>query len=347
MSLAIEPPGAIYIRSEVIFPAVIRVLRFEMMPHKVPGFSVNLLHIFIFIWIITAIILLTRYAIRFRKAYWTALALNYAPDEEAEAVLEEITGKVNNPKKRGRVFRTVIQVPFTVGIKPYIYLPECVEFTRDELRTVLRHEWKHIQGKDYLIKFVMRFINYVLWWNPLAYTLRKNVSFALELRCDYFAVGASGVDYKYFECALYRLGKDQSQDLAFVNALIDSEDEFVDRMKTLEMRMNDNKKHKRILATVCFYLSVVVLFFLSYMFLIMPATWASDFEHVCIEKDISCTYSEEAFRAEENFLVDNGDGTFSLYIDGQHVLDTENTSLEMFAFIPILTRENWQRHGED
>jgi len=342
MFLAVEPPGAIYIRSEVIFPAVVRILRFKIL-HEVFGFSVNLIHIFIFIWVVVAIVLMTRYVTRFRKAYWTALSLNYAPDEEAEAVLEEITGEVKDPKKRGRVFRTAIQVPFTVGIKPYIYLPEGVELSCAELRTVLRHEWKHIQSKDYLIEFLMRFINYALWWNPLTYMLRKNVSFALELRCDYFAVGSSGMDYEYYESALYRLGEDKPRNLVLVNALVNSEDEFVDRFKTLEMRMRDTK-HRRTLTIVCFYLSIIVLFVLSYMFLVIPAHWESDFEHVdYIERQPAYYYSEEAYRAEEAFIVDNSDGTFSLYVDGQHVKDiTENTCQEILAFFPVRIREGGQ-----
>jgi len=220
-------------------------------------------------------------------------------------------------------------------------LPDSVEFTPDELRTVLRHEWKHIQNKDFLIEFVMRFISYVFWWNPLAYILRRNVSFAMELRCDYFAVGTSDTDYNHYKNALYRISGEKRREI-IGNALVNSEDVFLDRLKTLALRMKDNP-HKRTLATVCFYLSIVGLFLSSYIFIILPAHWESSYEHVAdgIERPISCAYSEEAFRAEENFLVDNGDGTFSLYIDGQHVEDRNIDDMppDIFTFLPIRTSE--------
>jgi len=336
MFLAIDLPGTTHIFSDVIFPAVVRLLRYEVIFYAGIGLSVNILHISLLIWGAGCIILLTRYAIRYWNAYWTALALNYAPDEEAEAILAEIIGQ----EKRGRVFRTPIKVPFTLGIKPYIYLPEGVDFTPDELRTILRHEWKHIQSKDYLIEFMMRFINYVFWWNPLAYVLRKNVSFAMELRCDYFAVGTSDVEYNHYKNGLRRICGEKPRDLVPVSGLINSEDEFVDRFKTLALCKRDKTRKRRTLASVCFYLLTGALFVSSYMFLILPAHWESAFEHVdCIDQQPECFYSEEAFRAEENYLIDNGDGTFSLYINGQHILDTADTSLEMFTFLPTRTRE--------
>jgi len=340
MFFAIDLPGTTHIFSAVIFPTVVRFLRYEVIFSERMGLSMNILHISLLIWGAGFIVLLTRYAIRYWKAYWTALALNYAPDEEAEAILAEISGPT---KKRGRVFRTPIKVPFTVGIKPYIYLPEGVQFTQDELRTILRHEWKHIQSKDFLVEFVMRFISYVFWWNPLVYVLRKNVSFAMELRCDYFAVGTSEIDYNHYKNGLRRICGEKPKALVPVSGLINAEAEFVDRFKTLALCARDKTRRRRTLVSVCFYLLVVGLFFSSYIFLVLPAHWESAFEHVDdgIERPIECAYSEEAFRAVENFIIDNGDGTFSLYIDGQHVEDrnVEDMSQEALAFLPIRTRE--------
>jgi len=87
----------------------------------------------------------------------------------------------------------------------------------------------------------------------------------------------------------------------------------------------------------------MLLFWFSYMFLILPATWASDLEHVDdgIERPISHIYadiSQEAFRAEDTFIVDNGNGTFSLYVNGHHVWDTDDSSQELFSFLPMRAR---------
>jgi len=333
------PSGAIHISSEVVFPLVISFLRYEIIASSMFGLSVNVLHILFFIWGAVSIALLTRYAFLYRKAFQLADLLEYAPDEEAETILAEITG----PKVCGRVFRTQYKIPATCGFKPHIYLPKGVDFTQDELRAVLRHEWKHIRNKDYLVTCFMCFLCCIFWWNPLVYVLRRNVLFALEVRCDYFAVDTPK-NLKYFTSALLRIyHMSPKESIIIGNALTSSNAENLDRFKLLALRFNSKTRKKRTLAYICFYLVSVVLFLSSYLFLILPATWASDFEHVDIERPIDCIYSEKAYRAEENFIVDNGDGTFSLYIDGQHMKDfniyTDYFSQDIFTFFPIQTHE--------
>jgi len=171
------PSGAIRISSEAILPTVIRFLRYEMIPYTVFGFSVYVLHIFFLIWGTVSIIFLIKYVLLWRRVLKLTGKLASEPDKEAEAILAEITGS----KVHGRVFRTPFETPATSGYKPHIYLPKGVDFTHDELRVILKHEWKHIRSKDYLITYLMHILCCIFWWNPLVYALKSNVSFVQEV----------------------------------------------------------------------------------------------------------------------------------------------------------------------
>jgi len=325
MFVVIRIPGSKLVHSEVVFPAIVNFLRFEIIP------PLNVLHILIFVWIAVAVILLARYVVQYCKAYQTAMALTYIRDENAELILSEI---IDSPKW-GRVFRTHVKVPFTAGIKPYIYLPSGVDFTDDELRTILKHEWKHIQNKDYLIKFIMYLICSIFWWNPVVFLLKRNVFFAQELRSDHYAV--SDTDYDHYMSGIHRFGEVGKDIPSMGNALVSAKDGVTDRFKILAMRERDKSRGKQVLINVCFFVVAAALLVSSYMFTVQPAFWESP----CVEASAECFYSElyEVYRAEENFIIDNGDGTFSLYIDGQHAWDTDDASQEIFTFLPIRERE--------
>ena len=341
------PSGAIIIESEVIFPAIVRFLRYEIIPYTMFGFSVNVLRTLFFLWGTVSFVLLIKYAILWRRVFKLTDKLTHEPDEEAEAILAEISG----PQVRGRVFRAPFDTPATSGYKPHIYLPKGVDFTHDELRAILKHEWKHIRSKDYLITYLVHFLCCIFWWNPLVYVLKSNVFFALEVSCDNFVI-ATSKDLKYFTSALLRIyEKPRQGNMIFTgNAFVSLKNHDADRYELLALRFSDKPRKKRVLAHVCFYLAVGILFLTSYMFLILPATWASDYGHVAIDKPIDCTYSVEAHRAEYPFLVDNSDGTFSLYVDGQHVMDmnpiTDDVDQNIFAFLPIITREEWESNED-
>jgi hypothetical protein len=122
------------------------------------------------------------------------------------------------------------------------------------------------------------------------------------------------------------------------NALISNDDELVDRLKVLALR--GESRSKRILTNTCYSIVIVALFLASYMFTILPAFWESPDVPISVE-DFTEEYKEGGgiFKAEENFAVDNGDGTFSLYIDGKFVQHIDSTS-EIFGLLPVRTKES-------
>ena len=332
MFVFVRLPGSVIIRSEVFFPAIVNFFRFEIIP------PINVLHVIISIWIAVAIILSIRYAGKCVKVYLLVSRLADDRDEKAEAILIDRIGA----RKDVRVFRTFLAEPIAVAFKPYIYLPRGVEFTDDELRVILRHEWKHLHNKDHLVNLIMEFISFIFWWNPLVNLLKKNISYSRELTCDYFAFAENPEEDRYnLVSAIYRLGSAEETKVVG-SRLVGAKDEFVDRIKTWDL-YGDKKSHKkRIVANICFFVIAAVMFVVSYMFVIQPAFMESELVHIGIVDDIiapiECYYSEEVYRADENFIYDNGDGTFSLYIGGQYVMTRDSLDTENHAFIPVRIR---------
>jgi hypothetical protein len=175
----------------------------------------------------------------------------------------------------------------------------------------------------------------------MVYVLRRNFIFAQELKSDLFAVSEKK-DFKHYLKGLRLLNgvkkKNANVEYEQANAFIgDDGDGLADRLKVLALKSDSRKK--RILTNVCYSVVVFALFIVSYMFTIHPAFWDA-FDVPVSAEVFTEEYNEGGgiFKAEENFLIDNGDGTFSLYINGQFVIYTDETN-ENINWFPIRTRE--------
>jgi len=330
MVLVIEIPGTATVLSESIYPAIVGFLRREVLPHSLFGLPLTVVYVFIIIWVVVAFCLIVAYLFDYVRNYGSLLNWmgSYERDEHAESLLTEIVGT----KQVFRVYRNgSFSSAIAAAFRPYIVLPE-VHLDDDELRVILMHEWKHIRDKDYLSGIIVNLICYAFWWNPLVYVLRRNFRFAQELKCDHYAVSDKD-DFHHFLDSLLAMDKAQKKnpknpvDKGF-NSYITGDDGLVDRLKTLALREKDESRTRKSILTNVFYSTLIfTLFVVSYMFNILPATWESPDVLVPAE-DFREEYNESGaiFRSEESFLIDNGDGTFSLFIEGQFAGNIDDTN---------------------
>jgi len=307
-------PGSTIILSENFFPAIVNFSVYEIIPHRVFGMTVNVINTFLAVWVIVTIVLAAKCLLLYKRQYKAIMLLtSFCPrDRDAEEMLAEIVGS----KKHLCVYRTLIDMPFTAGFKPYIFLPENIDFPPDELRVVLEHEWKHCRDRDYIMSIVTNAICVFFWWNPLVYVLKRNVHFAVELKCDYFAI--SDKDYDHYVNSVYRLdglldpkGKYTSKDKPVGEHTFDSDS---DREKALVLHKDAHSHSKRILANMCFCVVMGILFLSSYTFVFQPIFWESP--DVSTSADTFSEWNYEAYKADENFIVDNEDGTFHSILTG-------------------------------
>jgi beta-lactamase regulating signal transducer with metallopeptidase domain len=340
MFIFIEIPGMVIILSGTFYPAIISFLRIELMTLTLgaSAFSVSIASLLVCVWAVMAFVLTVRYSydyfikIRPVMRFWG----RGERDEYAESLLAGIIGH----DKKFRVFRNgCLNTAIATAFKPYIVLPK-VDFSPDSLRVVLLHEWKHIQDKDYLTGIIIELICCLLWWNPMVHVLKRNFRFALELKCDQFAV-ANQEDFMHYIRALTLLQNLENEKIARrtnypgASAFIEADDGLQDRITVLYMR-KDESRRKQILINMCYSVAIVALFVFSYMFTILPAFWVPS--DVPIAETFKGEYREGdgIFLMDEIFLIDNGDGLFLLYVEGQFVMYVDGAS-DVMSWLSIRT----------
>ncbi|MCL1862564.1 MAG: M56 family metallopeptidase [Defluviitaleaceae bacterium] len=333
MFVAVTIPDTVVVFSETLYPAIVNVLMREF-------FSISILHVLVCAWVMGTVWLSARYFYKYISNFRPILNRlgSYERDEYAESLLADIIGSDKHfCVFRNGGFRTAAATAF----RPHIILPK-VEFSPDELRVVLLHEWKHIQDKDYLTDMVVDVICCVFWWNPLVYVLRSNFRFVTELKSDQFAV-SNKTDFRHYLMGLQLLdgtknneATEEGLECGAIKALTRDGDGLADRLRILAMR--GESRSKMLLTNICYSILIVALFIGSYMFLVVPMHWESSYIPVSAY-DFTEEYSEGGgiFRVEEHFLVDNENGTFSLYIDGIFVMYVDYDS-DFVNWTPIRGR---------
>lgn len=340
MFVVLRMPGAVVIHSGTLYPAIINLLRHDIVPLTVFGLPINVGNVFICVWAIGAVWLVTRYFYDYICKFNPVM--NWFETSNRDRYAETLLADMIGYDKHFRVYRDGgFSTPVATAIKPYIILPKA-DFSEEQLRVVLLHEWKHIQDKDYLTLIIVNLICFVFWWNPLVYILRKNFRFAQELKCDWFAVSDKN-DLIHFITGLILLvtlrneKKKKYAEYEGFNAFIGKNGGLKDRVDALTAR--NMSRGKRISTNVGYSIVIFALFFASYTFIILPAFWESPYDAVPVEDFLEERGAGNVVRPEENFLVDNDDGTFSHYIDGVFVVYVYETS-ELINWIPIRVRED-------
>jgi hypothetical protein len=331
MFLAFEFPGTRVIWSEEIYPAVVNTMRYSVVSFMV--LDINLVSILIITWFTRAAILIYKHVKELNSTLDSVKNFHLlSHDKYAEAIFADIFGHSDV-----HIHRTdIVKSPTVLGFKPCILMPD-FDFPPEELRPILKHEWKHYQDKDYLVSFITKIVCAVFWWNPLVYILKKNVEFALEVKCDYQAT-TTKEDVKGFFSAILRgsaFFERRREIVAGTNGLVSDLNGAVDRIRVVNLHVSSY--YKQLLVNVCFTFVLSGLFVMSYMVLVKPAVWESP----DVSESVECFTEDGVFRAGAIYVLDNGDGTFSLYINGQFAMNLLETS-DSFEHITI--HDSYQLH---
>jgi hypothetical protein len=324
----VEVPGAVFIRSEVVYPFIIDVLRFIPPPFQSAGVPISLFNVFLCVWIVGAVykVKITIQTERMRfdhdRVLMGCVVSQFPHCVESEAILKEIGVKKLLPVYRSNAFST--PGVMMMGMRQYLFMPY-VDMPVDELRVVLKHEWWHIRHGDVAMRQIACVVGILFWWNPLIERLCDNFAFAQELKCDYYAV-ASQEDYLLLVSIFNRLGykpKPVSRFSLFssMRSLVDPDDGD-DRLWILKARITSNRSRiKTCLVTTCSVVVVCALFLASYWITILPYRPVTAELGTVVEGFVDWSYHEDGvpFLPRETLIVDNGDGTFSVYLDGQFV----------------------------
>lgn len=326
-----EIPNAIVISSRYIFPFIIRF--FTSVRFFVMNYKLSILDMLLALWLVGTIYFIGKYMKEAKQLNNILQKKTVIKNQRVIKILDEILSDSKKNVKVTLVELAGISSPMISGyIHPTIYLP-VISFTDEELRSILLHEWTHFLHKDSWIKLLMCFICAVFWWNPFVHILKSNLLHILELRCDAKLISQFNEKEKlhYLESITkvlkYQLSTRQafnpSIDGSTASVLVNTRQiSNVEQRFQLILKKNYAKKYKPMVYGV--YISIVALFLVSNLYVIQPV-------FSCEEPG---TFS---ITAEGAYLLDNHDGTYSLYIEGEYrlQLDKEDLINEPFSLLQI------------
>lgn len=285
---------------------------------------VSLWNIFELIWGIGILILLLRYIIRYLKT--THEIILYRKDVTRQtpylSLLQQICDEKGKPN-RFRVYTLpIVKTPRLYGIlHPWILLPEGQNYTETELYYILSHEAAHHFHHDLLTKTIIKIITIFYWWNPFCPLLNKQASMILEMHVDDSLVASDSriaKDYMRTLIALSeRLAEDHSIPQIYTMSL------FPEKTGATEKRFNmmtaDASKRNKLLNITFSLITVFVLVF-SYSFI---------FEAVYVVPEAS----DPLFEGVSEYALDNGDGTYNIYLGSVHMKTVNSLANYPYAVV--------------
>ena len=119
-------------------------------------------------------------------------------DGSLAAMLSELAGQLG-VKRRVMLLRSEVEMPLTWGIiRPQILIPSDAEnWSTDQQRAVLLHEFSHIQRWDWLTQTIAQISCAVYWFNPLVWVADRRMRLERERACDDHVLtnGCRATDY--------------------------------------------------------------------------------------------------------------------------------------------------------
>ena len=244
-------------------------------------------------------------------------------------------------------------VPCIFGLaNSAIILPaKMLSLSDQDLYYILKHEWQHHLGNDVLVKLFVEGLCCVMWWNPLVFLLRYNLNQTLELKCDVSVTKSLSLEQRldYAEALLHVLAlcvREESNFSTTWHASIPFSGMIGDGQKSADINIIqrfdvvlESTDQNRKIGAAC-GVCLILLFLISFCFVIQPYSLPP-------EEDLETNMSGEAtinllqITSETSLLVDNQDGTYSLFVNGDHWHDisAQAATHEPYQSLPVITME--------
>lgn len=320
-ALPLDIPVAWVIPSYRVLPAVRRFFERPLTEGMTMGSAALLLYGLVSLALVLR--LLAR-LLRFRR--W----VRALPPCRDSRVTDRLRSRLG-PKVPFRVYQTAeIAVPYTTGLGSPAFLLPAYDLSDRQLDWVLAHEATHYTRKHLWAKQLLNLFTCFLWWNPMMYVLKANYDHFLEVKCDQLVLAPcteeEADDYLATIMALARLaGKGRRPSPAACLGMVSARG---DRQLSQRIQAGmQGRPKKQLRQSLLSLLCLLIVFFSSYAFILQsvgaPQNEAGIFE----------------ITPETAYLIDNGDSTYSLYVDNslQYVIeDAAMLESEPFTDLTIL-----------
>ena len=137
-------------------------------------------------WFIPFSIIITRFLIAYISIIIVAARAKKISSQEQKIQMIDLCDEIGLNRYVKLLISKDSITPMTWGIfQPFVLLPkEAEEWSDERLRYVLLHELAHIKRKDFVSNIVIQIVTAVLWFNPLAWFIQKQLLNDREYACD-------------------------------------------------------------------------------------------------------------------------------------------------------------------
>lgn len=326
-----ELPFTTVVRSEVIFPAIMNFLEFDLF--SVGFFAVKVYHLLIAIWLIGAALYIVPNIATYIRFTKRADREKVSLSSEEQAILDAILDEVAYQKPVQLLKSLAVSAPCAAGfINRRIYIP-VFEMTPIELEYSIKHELGHLKNHDTLIRLLLVFFVGFFWWNPAAYFFQRSFHQAQEFRADDFLVSNSSEKERvaYVRCLAQMQGKIQrlaNLPLPYLTSSAPSllhpkQNKLLKRTQII-LKNGEAQKSQRPARTVMLLGSILALYLASFLFILQPCIPMND-KSLDIDSETTSGYA-----------VQLDDGSYHVYInDGGPYPCTKEYLDAFFSNIPV------------
>ena len=152
--------------------------------YSLNGYKISVLNSLVFLCLSIGLVLLGNYFHNYIKVIKNLRNLEIIDNQKYFSILNQVCRRYNKKNNFRMRYCNEISVPMGIGIcKKTILLPK-KEYSEEFLFYILSHECNHFFNRDLLMKFLSHIFCYIFWWNPFVYFLKKDLEYALEIKCD-------------------------------------------------------------------------------------------------------------------------------------------------------------------
>ena len=323
------------IHSDTIFLWAMRFFKLKPLQFLSDSFTIRIIDICLIFWVFDIIFFLYKNCILDIHFKYLMSKEQVAENECIYSIMNQIAG--NRAEKIRVIETTLVDTPMIAGLmKPTIYLPKII-LSDTELYNILLHEWTHYIHKDIWIKFLLKLLCIIYWWNPFLYLLKHDIDDTLEIKCD-LSITTKMTEHEkteYLESIL-KIAKSlhskktltPSNNIGFITQK---------KIHSLKERFNYILEYippttKQKINTTFFFAALFLFFLSSYLFVIQP------YAAPPTEVDGISSYT---INPSNSYITKDKNGIYSLYIDGQFVnnLTPDYIVVEPFASLKIIETE--------
>ncbi len=310
MVLAIEFPFTHEIPVPEIYNRFYNAIR--MSPFSLREHDISFISLFLFLWGTVSVILLAVFFTRDHLAKNRLRAFRFVSNERLQSALEDVQKEFGGMLNVHIFECPDISLPMCVGIWNKCILMPQAEYSDEELRYIVMHEYMHFLNKDLQILLLTELFTRVFWWNPFIYLLKTDIRRILELKCDLSVITniteEQRTDYlRTLRSCLEQSKKCRGTAMPPVSAQLvrknNKKEEMLERFKLIAYPIKENYIRFQIISIICFSLLMLI----SYTFVLQP-------QYQPAQEEIYSHSGVEEAGTLSGYILEKKDGSY-LFVD--------------------------------